>query len=47
MEAGIMEQQELEELDAEIRQEMSEVVKFADDSPFPPPEAALTNVWPQ
>ena len=42
-----MAQQELEDLDAEIQQEMSEVVQFANDSPFPPPEAALTHVWPQ
>lgn len=47
MAAGIMEQQALEELDAEVRQEMSEVVEFANDSPFPPAEEALTNVWPQ
>lgn len=47
MAAGIMEQQEIEDLDAEVRQEMVEVVRFANDSPFPSAEEALTNVWPQ
>ena len=27
--------------------EIDQAVKFANDSPFPPPEAALTHVWPQ
>ncbi len=47
MAAGIVEQQEIEDIDAEIRGEMEGVVKFANDSPFPPDEEALTNVWPQ
>lgn len=44
---GLVAQQDLEALDAEVRDEMAEVVRFANDSPFPPVEAALTNVWPQ
>lgn len=44
---GMLDRQELEELDAEVRREMTEVVRFAYDSPFAPVEAALTEVWPQ
>jgi TPP-dependent pyruvate/acetoin dehydrogenase alpha subunit len=44
---GLVERQELERLDEAVRQEIEQVVKFANESPFPPAEAALTHVWPQ
>ena len=47
MVTGMIDQQALENLDSEVQEEMSEVVKFANDSPFPSVESALTNVWPQ
>ena len=45
--AGIVDQAGIEELDAEVRDEMSEVARFANDSPLPKAENAMTNVWPQ
>jgi pyruvate dehydrogenase E1 component alpha subunit len=44
---GIVERQQLGELDAAVRYEIDQAAKFADDSPFPRPETAFTHVWPQ
>ena len=44
---GIVERQELGELDTGVRYEIDQAVKFANDSPFPPLETAFTHVWPQ
>jgi len=43
---GIVERQQLGELDAAVRYEIDQAVKFADDSPFPAVETAFTHVWP-
>jgi pyruvate dehydrogenase E1 component alpha subunit len=44
---GVAGRPELEQIDAAVRAEIAEAVAFANASPFPPPEAALTGVWPQ
>jgi pyruvate dehydrogenase E1 component alpha subunit len=44
---GIVERQQLGEIDAAVRYEIDQAAKFADDSPFPRPETAFTHVWPQ
>ena len=44
---GLIDQKDLEALDAEVQEEMADVVNFADESPFPPLESAVTHVWPQ
>jgi TPP-dependent pyruvate/acetoin dehydrogenase alpha subunit len=44
---GVAERGELGELDAAVRHEIDEAVAFANKSPFPDAEAALTHVWPQ
>jgi TPP-dependent pyruvate/acetoin dehydrogenase alpha subunit len=44
---SIVDRQELGSIDAAVRTEIDEAVKFANESPFPPLEAALTHVWPQ
>jgi pyruvate dehydrogenase E1 component alpha subunit len=44
---GVMDTQEIERLDTAVKREMDEAIKFADESPFPAVEAALTQVWPQ
>ena len=43
---SLIDRQELGSLDAAVRETIGHAVKFANDSPFPPPEAALTHVWP-
>jgi TPP-dependent pyruvate/acetoin dehydrogenase alpha subunit len=45
-EVGIFSRQEIEMLDAEVRTQMDDAVRFALDSPFPPVEDALMDVWP-
>ena len=44
---SIVDRQELGSIDAAVRETIDRAVKFANESPFPPPEAALTHVWPQ
>ena len=46
LELGIVKQSDLERLDAAVSKEMDRAAKFANDSPFPKPETALTRVWP-
>ena len=43
--ANALSRQEIEALDAEVRAEMDSAVQFALESPFPPLEEALTDVW--
>jgi TPP-dependent pyruvate/acetoin dehydrogenase alpha subunit len=43
---GIVKQAELEKLDAAVCKEMDKAARFANDSPFPRPETAFTDVWP-
>jgi pyruvate dehydrogenase E1 component alpha subunit len=45
MEAGHLDQGGLEDMDAEVREEVMEAVDFADNSPLPGPEALYANVW--
>jgi pyruvate dehydrogenase E1 component alpha subunit len=44
-EAGLLSQQELEELDEGVRARVDEAVEFAEESPPPPPEALYEDVW--
>lgn len=43
---GHAKQAEIERIDADVTREMEEAVRFANESPFPAPETALTGVWP-
>lgn len=43
---SIVDRQELGSIDASVREIIDRAVKFANESPFPPVEAALTHVWP-
>lgn len=43
---GIATQAAIEKMDDEVRQEMAEAVRFANDSPLPSVDTAATNVWP-
>jgi pyruvate dehydrogenase E1 component alpha subunit len=43
---GLVDQAGLEAIDASVKAEMAEAVRFADESPFPPLEDAFTHVWP-
>jgi pyruvate dehydrogenase E1 component alpha subunit len=45
LEEGIVDQQKLEQLDHEVRAEVEEAVKFADESPEPPSEDLYTDVY--
>jgi acetoin:2,6-dichlorophenolindophenol oxidoreductase subunit alpha len=42
---GIATAEELDAIDAEVRQEVEESVKFTDDSPFPEPERAFADLY--
>ncbi len=42
---GILDQEGLEEMDAEAKRISQEAADFAEESPFPDPEALYTNVW--
>ncbi len=44
---GMASEDELGKIDAAVRGEIDEAVKFANESPFPDPSAALMHVWPQ
>jgi len=44
-EAGILDQEGLEEMDAEARRISEEAADFAEASPLPDPEALYSNVW--
>jgi pyruvate dehydrogenase E1 component alpha subunit len=44
---GVASQQDLTEIDAAVKDEIGEAATFANQSPFPADEAALTHVWPQ
>ncbi len=46
MAGGVIDRAGLEKLDAEIREEMAQVVAFCNQSPFPSVETATTHVWP-
>ncbi len=43
---GMVQQADIEKLDAGVTRVINEAVKFANESPFPPVEEALTHVWP-
>jgi pyruvate dehydrogenase E1 component alpha subunit len=43
---GLVDQAGLEAIDASVKAEMAQAVRFADESPFPPLEDAFTHVWP-
>ena len=45
MSADLLDQQGLEEMDAQARQISAEAADFADASPLPGPEALYRNVW--
>lgn len=45
--AGLASRADLESLDADVSGRMAAAVRFAEESPFPQPEAALEGVWPQ
>lgn len=46
LELGLAQTHELNALDSEVTKEIEEAAEFADKSPFPDVETALTNVWP-
>jgi TPP-dependent pyruvate/acetoin dehydrogenase alpha subunit len=39
-------EQDLTRIDAAVREEMGAAVRFANESPFPKVETALTQMWP-
>ncbi|MDP2356587.1 MAG: thiamine pyrophosphate-dependent dehydrogenase E1 component subunit alpha [Beijerinckiaceae bacterium] len=43
---GVASHTEIEAIDIRVRNEIDAAVKFANDSPFPSLESALTDVWP-
>ena len=43
---GLASQADIERIDAAVTDEMKRAVRFANQSPFPEPAAALTGVWP-
>ena len=43
---GLVDTAALEAIDASVKAEMAQAVRFADESPFPPLEDAFTHVWP-
>jgi pyruvate dehydrogenase E1 component alpha subunit len=43
---GVIGQDDVSRIDADVRKEMDEAVKFANESPFPDVSTALTHVWP-
>ena len=43
---GLVDNAALEAIDASVKAEMAQAVRFADESPFPPLEDAFTHVWP-
>jgi pyruvate dehydrogenase E1 component alpha subunit len=45
MEAGHLDQEDLEAMDAEVREEVAAAAEFAEESPEPPPEALYRDVW--
>jgi pyruvate dehydrogenase E1 component alpha subunit len=46
LELGLVQTLDLQALDSEVTKESDEAAEFADQSPFPDVETALTNVWP-
>jgi acetoin:2,6-dichlorophenolindophenol oxidoreductase subunit alpha len=44
---GMASEQDLGKIDAAVQNEIDQAVKFANESPFPPSQSALTHVWPQ
>jgi TPP-dependent pyruvate/acetoin dehydrogenase alpha subunit len=47
MTVGLLNKEDLERLDAEVRTEIDAAARFANESPFPSLESAFTNVWPR
>jgi len=47
IEMGILTERGADEIDREMRKEMDEAVKFAEESPFPAPEETLEDVYAQ
>jgi TPP-dependent pyruvate/acetoin dehydrogenase alpha subunit len=43
---GIASQPDLSKIDADVRTEIDQAVKFANESPFPDSQTALAHVWP-
>lgn len=44
---GMVSEHDLGVIDAAVRNEIDQAVKFANESPFPETQSALTHVWPQ
>ena len=44
-EAGIVDAETLEKIDKEVREEVEDAVKFAEESPLPPPEDLYTDIY--
>ena len=44
---GLTSERDLEALDAMAQKEIDQAVKFANESPFPEAQSALTHVWPR
>ena len=44
-EAGIVDAETLEKMDKEVREEVEDAVKFAEESPLPPPEDLYTDIY--
>jgi TPP-dependent pyruvate/acetoin dehydrogenase alpha subunit len=44
---GLASERDLEALDAMAQKEIDQAVKFANESPFPEAQSALTHVWPR
>jgi pyruvate dehydrogenase E1 component alpha subunit len=45
LERGLVSEAELEEIDARVAAAIDEAVRFAEESPYPPPEECLTDVY--
>lgn len=45
IEQGMVEKDDLEEIDAAVEKELEEAVQFAEESPFPEPEALFENIY--
>jgi len=44
---GLVSEDDVTRIDANVRKEMDEAVKFVNESPFPDSSTALSHVWPQ
>lgn len=44
---GMVSQDDISKIDADVKREIDQAVRFANESPFPDGKAALMHVWPQ